>query len=218
MKFKDLSGVKFGRLRVRCIEPDYKQSANTYWRCDCDCGGEKVVFGPSLTRGSTKSCGCLRKERNKELKNGTKHGLRKTRIYSTWSAMIQRCCNENSRAYKDYGGRGITVCDEWRLSIETFHGWAVNNGYKENLTIERIENNGNYCPSNCKWIPMKDQLRNQRTSKRLTYKNQTKIAADWGRELGIPASTICARKRSGWSDERALSQPVRKGKAIEVSL
>ena len=214
MGFKDLSEKRFGRLVAKKIEPSPKRG--TYWRCICDCGEETVVYGPSLTRGSTKSCGCFRKEMRSKQPNGLRHGLRYTRIYRTWDGIIQRCYNKSCFAYKDYGERGIVICGEWRHDIKAFYAWAINNGYKETLTIERIDNDGNYCPDNCKWIPQSEQPKNQRKSVRLTCAGQTRTAAEWSRELDMPSSTICTRKRKGWSDEQALSKFIGKDKTLGI--
>lgn len=166
---KDLIGLRFGRLTVINRADDYispkRGKHHVRWNCLCDCGANTIVESNMLTRGRTKSCGCLRKDVLKEV--ATTHGGRRDRLYRTWANIKNRCYNMSSADYKYYGGRGIQMCDEWRSDYATFKEWAYQTGYDENAqwgkcTIDRIDVNGNYEPLNCRWVDMKVQSRNRR--------------------------------------------------------
>lgn len=156
--FKDLTGKQFGRLTV--IERIKHNNTLGYWICKCECGNEKIVPTNRLTQGMTKSCGCL--NHDLVIERSTVHGLRHTRLYRIWNGMKQRCHNENHPRFKDWGGRGIKVCDEWKQSFKTFYDWSIQNGYSDNLSIDRINNNGNYDPNNCRWSTVQEQNKNKR--------------------------------------------------------
>lgn len=194
----DISGKKFGKLLVIKISPT--EHGDAYFECLCDCGNKKIVRGVDLKRGSVKSCGCLRD--NFVPKNKT-HGMSKTRLFRIWAGMRQRCENPNNQKYNIYGGRGIKVCQEWQEFIP-FMEWAYDNGYKDNLTIDRVDSNGNYEPSNCRWSSLKKQANNTRSTIFLTYNGETKPASEWSEITGIPQNTITARKRKGWDDKRNI--------------
>lgn len=206
-KSKDITGKRFGRLVA--VAP-VSQSKNGVWKwlCKCDCGNEKIVSIGNLTSGSTRSCGCFRKEN--AIKNGLKsttHGLSYTSLPQVRSNMLKRCYTKNSKDYHRYGGRGITVCDEWRQSPSVFYKWAVSSGFEEGLRIERIDNNGNYCPENCKWITHQEQQNNRENNHTLTFNGKTQTMAQWSRETGILRPTIDDRFRRGWTIEEALTTP-----------
>lgn len=200
-KIKDLTGERFGKLTV--VKYCGVINHRAVFECKCDCGNTKVVQGQLLIRGNTKSCGCLQKE----TPNATKHGLRNTHLYGVWCTMKSRCNNENSKHYALYGGRGITVCHEWQ-KFEPFYNWAIENGYKEGLTLDRIDVNGNYEPSNCRWVDVKTQQNNRRNNRLITYNGETKTLAQWADEKGISKTTLHNRlTKSKWSVEKALNTP-----------
>lgn len=204
----ELIGKRFERLVViKRLEP---RKGHMHWLCKCDCGNFTEVSTGRLNSGQTKSCGCLQKERAAE--NKKVHGLyyneggKKSKLYRVWSRMKERCFNPNSFAYKDYGGRGIRVCDEW-LDYEPFHKWSILNNYREGFSIERVDNDGNYEPSNCKWIPISQQASNRRSVRYLTFNGQTMSVTEWGEKLDLKPTNILTRLRRGWTVERALTTP-----------
>lgn len=227
MRLNDLTGKRFGRLIVISREETKKSpggAKRTMWRCKCDCGKETIVWAYSLTSGRTESCGCLHKEvfLEKAQKATITHGGTKERLYSVWRDMINRCKNENERLYKDYGGRGITICDEW-MDYAAFRDWAIKAGYDESAkrgscTIDRIDVNGNYEPSNCRWANQKIQQNNKRNNRFITYNGVTKTMTEWAEEVGIGDTTLANRLDRGWPIELALYKPVRPwpGKRIKV--
>lgn len=206
-KLIDLVGKRYGRLIV--LENRGKdKNRNYYWLCRCDCGNEKVVMGENLKRGLTKSCGCLQDEIR--IKTHSLHKKSKTRLYNIWCGIKGRCFNPNEQAYKLYGARGISICDEWKSSYENFEKWALQSGYKETLTLDRKNVNGDYKPSNCRWITMQEQQNNRRNNNVITYKGQTHTTAEWARLLGMNYHTLQTRlHRNKWSVEKAFTTPVK---------
>lgn len=210
ISLKDISGSKFGRLTV--IEFSHKDKyGHSYWTCRCECGNTKTIYGVSLICGDTKSCGCLRKsllsERNTKTK--TIHGESRVRLYNIWINIIQRTTNKNTQCYCNYGRRGITVCNEW-LDYINFRDWALANGYSDNLTIDRTDNNGNYEPNNCRWVTPKEQANNKRNNRLIEHKGEVKTIAQWSELYDIPYNILNNRLYRGWGIERALNEPVNK--------
>lgn len=176
------------------------------WHCLCDCGNEKDVASTSLINGSTTSCGCWNYEQmhNKEIKHRV-HGERDTVLYSRWNGMKSRCADpKRSRYYC----RGITVCDEWANSYESFAKWSRNNGFREDLTLDRINNDGNYSPENCRWVDGTVQQNNKENNVRITFNGETHTQAEWTRITGLSKDIIHDRLERGWSVERTLTTPV----------
>lgn len=216
-KFQDLAGKRFGRFTV--IEPvpcPKTPKDGRYWLCRCDCGNERVYKSSEINRGATLSCGCYGKEiaSKRAYEKHLTHGMSGSRIYFIWSSMKARCYNAHTKEYRLYGGRGITVCDEWLDNFESFRDWAYTNGYDENAprgrcTLDRIDVNGNYEPSNCRITDQKTQSRNRRTTRLITYHGETKSIAEWAEQYGLRQSTLYDRLSYGWTFEKCLTQPVR---------
>ena len=162
---KGLECRKYGRWTV-IADKGYNKSHHKLLLCRCDCGTERIIQEGNLKECRTRSCGCLRKEVSTA--RSTTHGKSNTRLFKIWMNIRNRCVRCTASDYKYYGGRGISVCNEWANSFEAFYSWAVSNGYEEHLTIDRIDVNGNYCPENCRWVTMKVQSQNKRASKRGT--------------------------------------------------
>lgn len=203
----DLTGQRFGRLVVVRYAGRSRGKKNL-WLCKCDCGNEKIVSVDKLHSGNTKSCGCLQREVHRRCR--MTHGKSDTKLYLVWREMITRTENQNAERYGIYGGRGISICGEWRNDFQSFYDWAIQNGYKEGLTIDRIDVNGNYEPDNCHWITPYEQSRNLRKNVRITYSGKTMILKDWAKEIGIDYHTLWHRiRKSGWSVKEALETPVR---------
>lgn len=190
-RVRDLTGQKFGRLTV--IEL-VKINNRSHWLCKCECGKETFVQGGYLTSGHKKSCGCLHDDLSRErlTKMNETHGESKTRLYKIWSDIKKRCYCKTFWAFDRYGGRGITLCDEWH-DYTIFRDWCMANGYADSLTIDRIDNNGNYEPNNCRWVDRKTQANNKSNVKYITYKGETKSVSEWAETLGVKYSTLYGR-------------------------
>lgn len=207
-------GDKYGRLTIlKEIEPvilpygTYRQ-----FLCKCDCGNETTTTLNLLRQGKKKSCGCLFKERNPKIlkpKSRITYKMENTRLYHIWCGMKQRCYNKNKKGYKNYGGRNIQICDEW-LKFENFYSWAISNGYEDNLTIDRIDSNGNYEPSNCRWASWKQQENNKRTNRYITVKGETKTLSEWSRVTGLGKETIRWRLENGWGIDKIFQPSTKK--------
>lgn len=203
----DLSGLRFGRLTVIRV---VGQAADTRWEweCRCDCGRTTKTVRHRLFSGHTQSCGCLFHEaRSQSLGVFRKHGLSRTVEYATWNSMIQRCYNTANAYYSRYGGRGIRVCKRW-LKFENF---LVDMGQRPSTrySIDRIDNNGNYEPKNCRWATQREQQSNTCRSVRLTYNGITRCRAEWERVVGLGRGSLASRLKRGWDIERALITPAR---------
>lgn len=196
MSKTDLVGLRFGRLTV--ISFDKIQNGSYRWNCLCDCGKTKSVPSSRLKRDHTKSCGCL------SVETRTKHGKSKTKLYSTWQNMKTRCFNENDEFYDDYGGRGIKVCEEWVNSFNEFYDWSMKNGYKDDLTIDRIDNNKNYSPDNCRWVNISVQANNKRNNVKETIDGEDKTLSEWAESTGINYKTIHSRYSRGDRGKRLI--------------
>lgn len=194
----DLTGQRFGRLTA--IGIDDRGTRKTYFLCVCDCGTVKSIRADSLLSGAVRSCGCMKREQDKlNLAGNHSHGMSGTRLYKIWQGMKKRCYNKHDARYSRYGGRGITVCAEWKDSFPAFYAWAIRNGYADDLTIDRIDNDKGYAPNNCRWATVQEQCRNRDTNIKITIGNATKGLAEWCEIFDVDYSTIYARyERHGY--------------------
>lgn len=200
--YKDITGKKFNYLTP--IKPVYKDSiGHTHWLCKCDCGNEIIVDKAHITSGHTKSCGCF------SIKVHSTHSSSKSRLYKIWIGMRNRC----KRKVQNYGKKGIKVCPEWDRSFVAFQNWALNNGYADDLSIDRINNDGDYCPENCRWATYKEQNSHLNSYNTLfspiyiMYNGEKHTLREWAKIKNIKYKTILARYERGWSIERMLETP-----------
>lgn len=200
------AGTPFDRLKV--LHGPFRKPAPAptvyFYHCECECGQTRDVRRSNLTSGNTTSCGCVQQE------NRTTHGESGTRLNNIWKLMLNRCSNPNYPQFDDYGGRGISVCPEWRESYVAFRDWATANGYQDNLTIERKENSLGYAPGNCRWATKAEQMRNTRRNNNFTAFGETKCITDWATDPRCSVSAMGLRHRMktlGWTFERALTTP-----------
>lgn len=201
--YEDLTGKTFFRLTV--VKP-VTVNRRTKWECKCSCGETKIVDGLELINGHVKSCGCLHKDAMAErAKKSKTYGYTHHRLYACYYRMRHRCENAADGSYKRYGGRGIKVCDEWKNDIMAFINWGLENGYKEGLSIDRIDNDGDYSPENCRWADARQQSNNRHTNKYVSYNGETHTVSEWSRIIGISPLTLNARLSSGWNVEDALT-------------
>lgn len=206
-KIKNETGNNYGRLHVVEYYGKNKRKS-ALWRCICKCGKESIVEGTLLRSGHTKSCGCLQSEitSKNNVKYKTTHGKRNTRLYKIWTGMKDRCLNVNSNNFKNYGARNINICKEWKDDYIQFHNWSISNGYKEGLTIDRIDNDGDYEPNNCRWVSAEKQSRNKRDTIKIRYNNKEYCLAELSRVVEIPESTLRYRYHKGYRGEKLIQK------------
>lgn len=206
---KDLTGMKFGRLTVIELIPKRSSDCQTVWKCRCDCGNICIVKSGNLNSGNTKSCGCIKSENAAKLKFS--HGMQGTKIYRIWQGMKNRCFNPNTKGYKNYGGRGISIYPAWIDDFQAFYDYVstLENFGKEGYSLDRIDNNGNYEPNNLRWADAKTQRRNQNGKMiYVEYKNKTMPLVEAAEKSGISYSALKARFNCGDRGEK-LFRPVR---------
>jgi hypothetical protein len=203
MRFKNLTGSIFGKLTVLSLSERKRDST---YSCLCECGNSIVVAGSLLRTGHKPSCGCLTSFLRSQ--NATKHGLCAHPLYWILAGMKSRCYNTKEVAYADYGGRGIKVCDEWLASPETFIAWGLDNGWEKGLQIDREDNDGDYCPNNCRFVTPKQNSRNRRSNIVIQYQGETKTLAEWCEGLHLNPGTCHSRFKRGWSADKVLSHPI----------
>lgn len=206
-RHKDLTGQTFGKLKV--IERvSINGGHGSTWLCQCECGNTITVRRDGLTTGHTTSCGCYAKSGDAH----RQHGMTGTKLHRTWMSMRARCRNRKFKQYKDYGARGIAVCDEWNgeHGFVAFMEWALDNGYSDELTIDRIDNDKGYSPENCRWVTMAEQALNKRSNHYITFEGKTQTLKEWADEKNMKYGTLSNRFKKGWSVEDALTRPVDK--------
>lgn len=196
-KCENLIGERFGHWVV-IARSENSAYGSARWKCSCDCGTTRVIGAQPLKSGKSKSCGCHKNDYNR------KHGGKGTKLYEVWRSMRYRCENPNNQAYPMYGARGIRVCAEWK-DFASFREWALSNGYENGLSIDRIDVNGNYEPSNCRWTDCKTQMNNRRNTPHFEYGGKSMTISEWSQALGIPRSTILNRLKRGWSFDKAIN-------------
>lgn len=195
---KDLSGRVFGRLTVICRAGSDKRR-HALWLCRCECGEERVVSSTALISGGTLSCGCYVRDINKE--RMATHGKSKTRLFNIWMGMKQRCYNPKVKPYKYYGEKGVVICNSWLDDYQNFYDWSMANGYADNLTIDRIDVNGNYTPENCRWIPLEQQSKNRTCTILYNGFDQN----EWAHKLGVsPSMLVQYKNRNNCDLEKAV--------------
>jgi len=189
MRKQDLIGKKFGKLTV--IKEGENKGKNTTWICKCDCGEEKTILAYNLTSGKSKSCGCVRGEKLGNLVRT--HGFSNTRLYHIYKGIKQRCHNENNPAYMYYGGKGVSICNEWNCDYLKFKEWSLNNNYDEFVSIDRINPDGNYCPENCRWVSMQKQQNNKLNSMFVTIGDDKLTIAEWADKSKTNKQTLYSK-------------------------
>lgn len=195
---------KYGKLTILGIEYQKKYSNGTiidFVKCKCECGNIKIINFNNIKRGLVKSCGCITK---------TANGMSKTRIYQIYRHLINRCYRQKDISYKNYGNKGITVCEEWRNDFMSFYNWSMAHDYADDLTIDRIDVNGNYEPSNCRWVNMTVQQNNRTNNRVLEYKGQKKTITEWAKYCGLSYRNLYYRLKNGYTIEEAIEKPKRK--------
>jgi len=210
--FKDLQGKRFGRLVVVAYAGRNKGQQGANWLCRCDCGSEGVFYGGNLRSGNTTSCGCWRAENSRLM--ATTHGKKHTAEYNVWCSMKQRCYDRAHKSWHDYGSRGIRVSDRWLHSFENFYtdmGPRPGPGYE----IDRIDNDGDYEPENCRWVRRVSNARNKRSNRVLTHNGQSLCISEWAEILGLTESAIAHRLSRGWDMAKVLTTPLRKTRREE---
>ena len=206
MKYQDLTGKRFGRLTViRRAEND--RYGNILWECVCDCGGKKITRVNALMSGKATSCGCVQRKRS--AKAHTKHGKRHSRLYNIWCNMKGRCNTKSCSFYEQYGGRGIKVCPEWEHDFQAFYDWSMANGYRDDLTIDRIDNDGNYCPENCRWVTVTENARNRPCASRITVDGVTRTRNEWAEIIGMKPAALRSAIRRGRDPETYIREKLK---------
>ena len=200
-------GYKFPDTRLTVVKNLPTKYGKAQVECLCDCGNVWIGYTEQMKSGSTKSCGCFNSE--KAAIRSKVHGLSKHPLYQVYNSMKQRCYNKNKKAYKNYGGRGIIICEEWlckESGFMNFYTWAVANGWKRGLHIDREDNDGNYCPENCRLTTPRKNSRNTRKNRKITINGETRLLVEWAELTGISIKTITSRIRMGWNESDLIKK------------
>lgn len=205
MKVIDITNKRFNYLTA--IKFSHRIKNHSYWIFRCDCGREIVIEKSRVVGGRNKSCGCKKNELCKlaKLTHGDSRFSEYRNLFFVWCGIKQRCFYKNHICYKNYGGRGITMCDEWLNDYSIFKKWSLNNNYKYGLKIDRINNNGNYEPNNCRWVSNKENCRNTRKNKTIFYNNEHHCISEWCEIYNISASLFYNRKKLGWDLDKIFN-------------
>ena len=193
---------RFGNLTVISLHHTKTYNCGQsveFYLCKCDCGNETIVSKKNLTSGHTNSCGCL-----KHIDYNYSHKMKNTRIYKIWCGIKVRCYNQNCKNYQNYGGRGITVCQEWKDNFKSFYDWAIANGYTDTLSIDRIDVNGNYEPKNCRWVNRTIQARNTTRNRLITYNGETRCLSEWAEIYKINYKSLFKKLKRGLAFTEAI--------------
>ena len=201
----DITGNRYGRLTVIRVAQRSVNGTHIIWECRCDCGNNTSVRSPDLRNGKTQSCGCLKDE--KTSKRFRKHPKGTERLQNVYYAMRARCTNPDDADYPRYGGRGINVCEKWKSGPDQFIDWALSNGYRNGLLLDRIDNDAGYNPDNCRWADDYVQANNRSNTRLVTYRGIERPVSELCRDLNINRSTVIGRLNRGWSIEEAVSIP-----------
>jgi hypothetical protein len=197
-RFKDLTNIRFGKLLA--IKPIKKHdNSKYYWECICDCGNTKIIMSSNLLRGISTTCGCGKIKIGEKTR---KHGMAKTRIFKIWAGIRKRCTNSKCKTYPLYGGRGISISPRWDEFINFYND--MKDGYSDNLSLDRINPNGNYEPGNCRWATQKTQNRNRRNNNYISLNNEIKTLSEWAEISGVNSSAIRYRINNGWDTQKAI--------------
>ena len=205
--FIDLTGQRFGRLTVNKRAPKKYNSKQAFWECTCDCGKIVIVPGGELRSGHTKSCGCYKTDLI--VQQGTSHGLSHSRIYSIWSDMKRRIFNSNHQYYRLYGGKGLSMDEKWVNDFQEFYNWSMDNGYSDDLTIDRIDNNKGYYPYNCRWTTTVVQANNTSRNHYIEINGETRTLAEWCKFYNRNYDMVRNRISLGWDKDRWFIPPTK---------
>ena len=204
-KFVDLTNFKYGKLTVIKKTNEKTKDNKILWLCQCKCGNTITLQTYAILSGRTRSCGCLRPELSKKLFSGVRQ--ENLRLYRIWTGIKQRCYNEKYNDYKDYGAKGVIMCEDWKNNYESFYIWAINNGYSDSLSIDRIDTTGNYEPNNCRWADDETQANNKRNTLYFNIDGEKKSLHQICQEKGVDKTLIYSRLWNGWNLEDALNTP-----------